>query len=290
MPLVVPCSCGAQLRVADGSVGKRVKCPKCATILTVPAAEEPGVVSPPQPDEAVVVSPPAPRRFPLRGAGAGARRVPAAPKEPGARRIIDIVNVNLLAFVAVAFFLPTVVLSCGAVTIEYSGANLAFGTDPSIQGLPKEMQDSVTKAPKEAAKKDSEKSPKDPAFTAAPALALIAALLSLVAFLGRKMPGFPGLVLVFVLPALGVYGYCTAGGFQVENKLKEAIDKGMKENPGESMNVNVSKMVSLKKTPWFYLGMACALIAAILSVVRTLMRSAPPPPLPVRHPATERRE
>lgn len=279
MPIVVPCGCGAQLRVADGSAGKRVKCPKCATILTVPAPEAVVEVAPPKAEEPVEVSPPIAR--PAR------RRVaprPAAPRESGPRRIIDIVNVNLLAFVAVCFFLPTVVLSCGNVTIEYSGANLALGTDPSIKGLPKEMQDQVNKAPKEG-KKEGEEQPKDPLFAAAPALALVAALISLVAFLAKKMPGFPGLALVFALPALGVYGYYTAGGFKIENKLKEAIDKGKKENPGEMLNVNVSEMVSLKRTPWFYLGMACVLTASILSVIRMLLGGAPPAPISMRRPA-----
>jgi hypothetical protein len=39
MPVVVACSCGANLRVPDTAAGKRVKCPKCGELLTVPAPQ-----------------------------------------------------------------------------------------------------------------------------------------------------------------------------------------------------------------------------------------------------------
>jgi hypothetical protein len=39
MPIVVDCSCGKKLKAADGSAGRRVKCPACGTVLVVPAPE-----------------------------------------------------------------------------------------------------------------------------------------------------------------------------------------------------------------------------------------------------------
>ncbi len=39
MPIVVVCPCGAKLKAPDAAAGKRVKCPKCASPLAVPAAE-----------------------------------------------------------------------------------------------------------------------------------------------------------------------------------------------------------------------------------------------------------
>ena len=39
MPIVFTCPCGKTLRVADEHAGKRVKCPACNSVATVPAAE-----------------------------------------------------------------------------------------------------------------------------------------------------------------------------------------------------------------------------------------------------------
>ncbi len=39
MPIPVTCACGARLKVPDDAAGKKVKCPKCAAILVVSAAE-----------------------------------------------------------------------------------------------------------------------------------------------------------------------------------------------------------------------------------------------------------
>jgi hypothetical protein len=41
MAITVTCQCGKKLGVKDELAGKRVKCPACGTILTVPAAEAP---------------------------------------------------------------------------------------------------------------------------------------------------------------------------------------------------------------------------------------------------------
>jgi hypothetical protein len=38
MPILLPCSCGKQLRIPDDFAGKRIKCPACSEILTVPDA------------------------------------------------------------------------------------------------------------------------------------------------------------------------------------------------------------------------------------------------------------
>ena len=39
MPITVSCPCGKKLRVADEHAGKRVKCPACQAVSTVPAPE-----------------------------------------------------------------------------------------------------------------------------------------------------------------------------------------------------------------------------------------------------------
>jgi C4-type Zn-finger protein len=62
MPTTVKCpGCGATLRLRDDLAGKRVKCPKCQGVLTVPAAEEPIEVEPELEVEAITTEP-APRK------------------------------------------------------------------------------------------------------------------------------------------------------------------------------------------------------------------------------------
>ena len=55
--LIICHSCNSKIRVPDKAAGKRVKCPKCATLLTVPAADPaPG----PDPETAGVSTTPLP--------------------------------------------------------------------------------------------------------------------------------------------------------------------------------------------------------------------------------------
>jgi len=46
MPISVKCTCGAGFKAQDHLAGKRVKCPKCANAITIPAAK-PDVANPP---------------------------------------------------------------------------------------------------------------------------------------------------------------------------------------------------------------------------------------------------
>ena len=74
MPIAVECpACGARFRTKDEFAGKRAKCPKCAEVLTIPAAadvEEAAV-------EEIAAEPSGsrtPASAPRRGGGSGARR------------------------------------------------------------------------------------------------------------------------------------------------------------------------------------------------------------------------
>ncbi len=61
MPILLSCGCGKKLRVKDELAGKRVKCPDCAKVLLVPAAELP------EPDEEILeVAAPARQAAPSR--------------------------------------------------------------------------------------------------------------------------------------------------------------------------------------------------------------------------------
>ena len=44
MPIGIACSCGKSLRVPDEYVGRRVKCPACSAIVSVPSP--PATVAP----------------------------------------------------------------------------------------------------------------------------------------------------------------------------------------------------------------------------------------------------
>jgi uncharacterized membrane protein YhaH (DUF805 family) len=46
MPIKVTCACGQSFAANDSLAGKRVKCPKCAQPLQIPAASAPGVAQP----------------------------------------------------------------------------------------------------------------------------------------------------------------------------------------------------------------------------------------------------
>src|SRR5438105_4579906 len=51
------------------------------------------------------------------------------------RRLFDLINVPLLALVALMFFLPQCKLTCGEdIRVKFSGPNLTLGTDPTIEG------------------------------------------------------------------------------------------------------------------------------------------------------------
>jgi hypothetical protein len=49
MPVTFSCACGKTLRIADEHAGKRVKCPACQAISTVPAPLPPPPPPPPPP-------------------------------------------------------------------------------------------------------------------------------------------------------------------------------------------------------------------------------------------------
>jgi len=72
MPLVVTCTCGKRLQVAEEHAGKRVKCPGCQAVVTVPAkagapaaaaASRPAAAAPPRPAPAAAAPKPDMVRF-----------------------------------------------------------------------------------------------------------------------------------------------------------------------------------------------------------------------------------
>ncbi len=59
MPIQVECSCGRALRVRDDLAGKKIRCPGCQGVMTVPAASD-------DEEEAVTAAPPRPKAAPAK--------------------------------------------------------------------------------------------------------------------------------------------------------------------------------------------------------------------------------
>src|ERR1700738_459893 len=58
MPVLLSCACGKRLRVPDQNAGKKVRCPGCGTVLTVPhPPEETEIIEAEAVPEEVVASP-----------------------------------------------------------------------------------------------------------------------------------------------------------------------------------------------------------------------------------------
>lgn len=72
MPITFDCACGKTLRVPDQHAGKRVKCPACNGVATVPAAEPEPMFEVVEDTAQPLVSPPPPPKAPVR-----AKPVPA---------------------------------------------------------------------------------------------------------------------------------------------------------------------------------------------------------------------
>jgi hypothetical protein len=71
MPLVVTCDCGKSLKVKDSLAGKRIRCPECQELLTVPAAEE---------EEPAADEEPAPKMAPARAPAKAATKAKRRPE------------------------------------------------------------------------------------------------------------------------------------------------------------------------------------------------------------------
>lgn len=64
MPIQIKCDCGKMLRVKDESAGKKVRCPNCQAILTVPQPEPMLVEPDPEEPMAVAVTAAPPKKSP----------------------------------------------------------------------------------------------------------------------------------------------------------------------------------------------------------------------------------
>src|SRR5262245_1977500 len=59
MPQVIACaSCRGRFRVPDTAAGKQIKCPRCASVLRVPAGEAEAIAPEPVPSEGITSAPP----------------------------------------------------------------------------------------------------------------------------------------------------------------------------------------------------------------------------------------
>lgn len=73
MPITFDCACGKTLRVPDQHAGKRVKCPACNGVATVPAAEPEPMFEVVEDTAQPLVSPPPPPKAPVKAKPVAAR-------------------------------------------------------------------------------------------------------------------------------------------------------------------------------------------------------------------------
>ncbi len=176
------------------------------------------------------------------------------------RRVFDGINVLLLCFVAVCFFLPLMEVSCGPVKAAFSGMNLAFGTDPSISGpaSPNVSREAQLRDQEEFLRKlRNEDIPRDLPASLILLAAAPGALLFLRAFSGNQAPVTQGSLAALPAILLAVFIAYSAAGFGIERELEE-----------DARGSGEPTMVAAEKTTWFYLVFGASAMSLVLALAR----------------------
>ena len=165
------------------------------------------------------------------------------------RKVFDGLNVPLLGFVAVCFFLPLLSLRCGPINVQFSGMDLATGTDPTVNGSPQD-QESVLKDVRK------EHLPLDIPLLLIPLAAIAGAILFFWAFARADCVSSEHRALLVGLPAILVVVFLVYSviGFGIERKIAE--------------QAHGPQMVAVEKTTWFYLGLGASIASLILALGR----------------------
>ena len=165
------------------------------------------------------------------------------------RKLFDGINIPLLGFVAICFFLPFLNLRCGPINVQFSGLDLACGTDPKVNGSPQDQ---------ESVRKDLRKEhfPLDIPLLLIPLAAITGARLFFRAFARhdcvdhRLLLGLPATLVIIFLAYSMI-------GFGIERKLAEKAGKS--EGP---------QVVAIEKTTWFHLSLGASIASLGLALGR----------------------
>ena len=198
--------------------------------------------------------------------------MPDSPR-PVLRRWFDLINVHLLAFVAVSFFLPLLFFQCGNLEVELTGPNLALGTEfkavtpqRTFRVESRELEDVATHSAQEGAGTGTE-----PIVLLLLVLAAPASLLFLVAFLrGEERVSRP-VTVALLGPLLLLYFWFAFAGFRAEREFERRRDR-LQPRPNAEGQVpekaEFQGWFRIGKTPWFYLGFGCVVISFSLTMMR----------------------
>jgi hypothetical protein len=215
----------------------------------------------------------------------------------GSRRTAgDVVNFNILILVALSFFLPMVVVTCnmpppeGPIEIKYTGANLAFGTEPKMyaggqekSGGEKSDFTGTTTSPGSLDQKPKSDENKDPLALVIPIFAALAAFASMAVFVSGRKPGKANsLAMALIIPVLAAYGFFAVVGYKIEREYKKAIKESSSKEGSKEFAGAMESFLTVKKTGYFYLGLLATIVSLILAA---LPAKRPPPPVAQPPPA-----
>ncbi|MBV9126061.1 MAG: hypothetical protein JO112_22130, partial [Planctomycetes bacterium] len=118
MPILTTCpGCGTQLKAPDHLAGKKVKCPRCSSLATVPLPEEP---APTEEEDLAAALPEEPEPAPS-ARRARAERDRAAP--PPARRTVNVLGLVAL-IIGVGALLFSLIPCLGFLSLPFSALGL----------------------------------------------------------------------------------------------------------------------------------------------------------------------
>jgi len=204
-----------------------------------------------------------------------------APSPTGAtdRRMFDIINVPLLALVAVCFFLPLCELDCGQYKARFNGVNLTLGTAPAVEGLPSSTELEVAKAALQglaplspggavpAAVPDRgaqlQDADTDPLFGVVPIAALAGAILFVIVLIRRSRGNSVYLLLAPAVLTVVIAGYAVFG-YSIERHAAEVVSKAAQQGAGGDPGVRLT----CEKSSWFYFSLAASALSLALTASR----------------------
>lgn len=180
----------------------------------------------------------------------------ATARKTNAGKLVDAINIPVFLFIAATFLLPLADLNCGPVKARFSGADLAFGTAPTIETSDEAGR---TKEGKEQISRDIQKEFKqtDPLLALIPICGLAGAFLTFRAFQG-------GGVNILALRALSA---CLALLFTYYGTVGFSAERDFAKHAQQDGHVQTA---SISKTDWFKMGLGASWASLALTLGRGL--------------------
>lgn len=181
---------------------------------------------------------------------------PVIDRKNDAGKLADAINIPVFLFIAATFLLPLADLNCGPIRARFTGADLAFGTAPSIETPDETGQrngDSGREKEKIARDIQNEFKETDPLLVLIPICGLAGAFMAFRAFQGYNV-NTQALRVAAVCLAL-LFTYYGSVGFSAEREFANNARKG-------------DQAASITKTDWFKMGLAASWASLALTLGR----------------------